>query len=49
MGWDEVCAKFAECAGYGGLPPAAIRDVVAMVEDLDGLPDVRRLAGALAP
>ncbi len=47
MGWGEVCAKFEECAGYGGLAGDAVRDVIAMVEDLDGLPDVRRLAAAL--
>ncbi len=48
MDWEDVVAKFDECAGYGGLGAAERRAVVGMVADLAGLDDVRRLTSVLA-
>jgi 2-methylcitrate dehydratase PrpD len=48
MSWAEVVGKFEECAEHGGLPAARAREVVAIVEDLDGLKDIRQLTKALA-
>ena len=48
MRWSEVSAKFEETTAHGGLPADRARTVVRMVEDLPDLPDVRRLAEALA-
>jgi 2-methylcitrate dehydratase PrpD len=47
MIWPEVVHKFEECAEHGGLPAAQARDVVAIVEDLEGLKDIRQLTKAL--
>jgi len=47
MSWAEVVSKFEECAGHGGLPAAKAREVVAIVEDLDGLKDIRQLTKTL--
>ena len=47
MSWAEVVHKFEECAGHGGLPAAQTREVVAMVEDLEELKDIRQLTKAL--
>ncbi len=47
MSWDEVAAKFTECAGYGGLDASSIRHVVTTVADLPALDDVRRLTKLL--
>jgi 2-methylcitrate dehydratase PrpD len=47
MSWAEVVHKFEECAGHGGLSPAHAREVVAIVEDLEGLKDIRQLTKAL--
>jgi 2-methylcitrate dehydratase PrpD len=47
MSWDEVGAKFAECAGYGGLDAAAIRSVITTVADLPALDDIRKLTALL--
>ena len=48
MSWDEVAAKFADCAGYGGLGAGAIRQVVAMVAELETVADIRSLTSLLA-
>lgn len=48
MTWSDVTQKFTECASYGRLAPAAIRSVIAMVEDLPTLPDIRQLTSMLA-
>ncbi len=48
MDWGEVCAKFEETAGHGGLSAERARVVVRMVEDLAEMPDVRALTAALA-
>jgi 2-methylcitrate dehydratase PrpD len=48
MSWSEVCAKFEETAGHGGLSPERARAVVRMVEDLPELGDIRALTAALA-
>ena len=47
LDWAEVAAKFTECAAYGGLGQAAIREVIAMVEDLPALNDIGRLTTLL--
>ncbi|HWA79743.1 MAG TPA: MmgE/PrpD family protein, partial [Acetobacteraceae bacterium] len=47
MCWDEVVAKFRECADYGGLAPARAEEVIAMVKDLASLRDIRCLTAAL--
>ncbi|HUC18582.1 MAG TPA: MmgE/PrpD family protein [Acetobacteraceae bacterium] len=47
MSWDEVAAKFRECADHGGLAPARAEEVIAMVEDLASLPDIHDLTSAL--
>jgi len=47
MRWDEVAAKFRECADYGGLAPARAEEVIAMVKDLASLSDISRLTSAL--
>jgi 2-methylcitrate dehydratase PrpD len=48
MSWNEVTAKFRECAEFGGLPAARASEVIAMVEDLSSLPDIHRLTAALS-
>jgi 2-methylcitrate dehydratase PrpD len=47
MSWSEVAAKFEGCALYGGLSATRVRDVIAMVEDLPALHDIRRLTALL--
>ncbi len=47
MRWDEVAAKFRECVAYGGLPAGRAHAVIAMVEELDKVADVRLLTAAL--
>jgi 2-methylcitrate dehydratase PrpD len=47
MSWPEVVHKFEECAEHGGLPAAQARDVVAMIEGLEQLKDIRQLTKAL--
>jgi 2-methylcitrate dehydratase PrpD len=47
MSWSEVAAKFEGCALYGGLSAARAREVIAMVEDLPALSDIRRLTALL--
>ena len=48
MSWSEVCAKFEETSGHGGLSAERARQVISMVEDLPDLPDIRTLTAALA-
>jgi 2-methylcitrate dehydratase PrpD len=48
MSWDEVAAKFEECAGYGGLDAGVVRQVVAMVADLPSMVDIRSLTRLLS-
>jgi 2-methylcitrate dehydratase PrpD len=43
MSWDEVADKFRECVTYGGMSAAKAQDMITMVEDIEGLPDIRRL------
>lgn len=47
MSWDDVAAKFTECATHGGLPAPSIREIIALVADLPALPDIRRLTALL--
>ncbi len=49
MSWGDVQDKFAECASFGGLGAGAIRDVIALVENLPDLPDIAALMAALRP
>lgn len=44
--WDDVKAKFMECAG-GILQEETSAEVIDMVRDLESVPDVRRLTAAL--
>ena len=48
MNWSEVSEKFHECAEHAGLSSARARDIVSMVEGLEELAHVRKLANALA-
>lgn len=47
LGWAEVLAKYADCAGTV-LPPDAVARSAALVRDLDRLPDLTELTGTLA-
>jgi 2-methylcitrate dehydratase PrpD len=47
LAWDELAAKFRDCAG-GVLSAEAAEHAVAMVEGLDGLADVTGLTEALS-
>jgi 2-methylcitrate dehydratase PrpD len=47
MSWNEVVGKFHECAGHGRLPKDSADSVVAMVEDLEALGDIRMLTAKL--
>ena len=48
MSYDEVAAKFHECADYARWPKHRAASVVAMVRDLETLPAIDRLTGLLA-
>ena len=48
MSFDEVAAKFHECAEFAAWDKTKAGDVVAMVGDLETLPSLDRLLGALA-
>jgi 2-methylcitrate dehydratase len=48
VAWDKVKEKFESCA-EPVLGPDARRDVIAMVEDIDGLDSVGRLLAGLVP
>ncbi|HXF54304.1 MAG TPA: MmgE/PrpD family protein [Hyphomicrobiaceae bacterium] len=47
MTFEEVAAKFAECAEFARWSRARAKDVVGMVRDLEELDDIGRLTGAL--
>jgi 2-methylcitrate dehydratase PrpD len=48
MSFGEVATKFDECAEFAGWDKAKANDVVAMVGDLEALPSLDRLLGALS-
>jgi hypothetical protein len=48
MSYEEVADKFRENAEFAKFPRARADEVVAMVRDLESLPQVATLAGALA-
>jgi 2-methylcitrate dehydratase PrpD len=48
MSFDEVAAKFRDCAGYAGFSAQSAERVVAMVRGLDRQGDIRALTGLLA-
>ncbi|MGF1631802.1 MAG: MmgE/PrpD family protein [Kiloniellaceae bacterium] len=48
MSFGEVTAKFHECAEFAGWDKTKANDVVAMVSDLETLPSLDRLLGALS-
>jgi 2-methylcitrate dehydratase PrpD len=43
MSFDEVCEKFRDCIGYGGLSAQAGEAVIARVRKLESLDDISRL------
>ena len=47
MSFEEVAAKFRECAEFAGWDKAKAGDVVALVRDLETLPSLDRLLAAL--
>jgi len=47
MTFEEVAAKFSECAEFARWSKARAKDVVGMVRDLEELDDIGRLTGAL--
>jgi 2-methylcitrate dehydratase PrpD len=47
MSFDEVAAKFSECAEFARWNKARAKDVVSMVRDLDALDSIGRLTEAL--
>jgi 2-methylcitrate dehydratase PrpD len=48
MSFDEVAAKFHECAEFAGWDKAKAGDVVALVSDLESQPSLDRLLAALS-
>jgi 2-methylcitrate dehydratase PrpD len=48
MSYDEVAAKFHECAEFAGWDKAKAGSVVSLVRDLETLPSLDRLLGALS-
>ncbi len=48
MSFDEVAAKFHECAEFARWDKARAADVVAMVRDFENLPSLDALLGALS-
>jgi 2-methylcitrate dehydratase PrpD len=47
MSYDDVAAKFRDCAAYAKWPDGKARSVVAMVASLEKLPDMRALTSLL--
>ena len=47
MSFDEVAGKFHECAEFAGWDKAKAGEVVSLVRDLETLPSLDRLLGAL--
>jgi 2-methylcitrate dehydratase PrpD len=47
MSFDEVCEKFRDCIGYGGLSAQAGEAVIAQVRKLESLDDISRLTALL--
>jgi hypothetical protein len=43
MSYDEVAAKFLDCAAFAKWSGDKAKAVVSMVRSLEGLPDVRAL------
>ena len=43
MSYDEVAAKFLDCAAFAKWPAAKAKSVVDMVRKLENVPDVRRI------
>ncbi len=48
MSYDEVVAKFRDCAAFAKWPKNKVNGIVEMVRKLEDVPDVRRLAALLA-
>jgi len=48
MSYDEVAAKFVDCATYAKWPESKSRAIVAMVRKLEDVPDVGALTKLLA-
>ncbi len=47
MSYDEVAAKFLDCAAYAKWPASKANAVVEMVRKLEMVPDVRKLTALL--
>lgn len=47
MSFDEVSAKFRECADFAGVARTRADDIAAMVRDLESLPNIRQLTALL--
>jgi len=47
VSWDELLAKFRDCAGRA-LGPEAVGRLIGLVQNLRDLPDIRELSGLLA-
>jgi 2-methylcitrate dehydratase PrpD len=43
MSWDEVAAKFEDCARFANWPAAKTKSIVAMVAKLEEVQDIRKL------
>lgn len=48
MSWDEVAAKFSDCAAAAHWPQAKAKAIIAMVKRLEELKDVRELTALCA-
>jgi hypothetical protein len=48
MSYDEVAAKFEDCAQFAKWPAADTKSIISMVAKLEEIPDVRDLALLLA-
>ena len=47
MSYDEVAAKFLDCATFAKWPADKAKAVVGMVSQMETLPDVRKLTALL--
>jgi 2-methylcitrate dehydratase PrpD len=47
MSYDEVAEKFRECADFARVDRTRSDDIIAMVRDLESLPDISRLTALL--
>jgi hypothetical protein len=48
MSYDEVAAKFMDCAAYARWPESKSKAIVSTVRKLEDLPDIRQLTTLLS-